>query len=72
MEFTTIILFAHVSDVKGSSDRRHEHSDERNAKNAFVYCTASKRTLLQWRIMTDDHPAVTFCDFFCERYLLAE
>ena len=40
--------------------------------NMYVYCTASKRTLLQRRILTDDHPAIMFCNFFHEKYLLGE
>ena len=37
--------------------------------NVSVYYTASKKTLVQWRVMTDDHPAITFCNFFCEKYI---
>ena len=39
--------------------------------NVSVYCTASERTLLQWLVMSTDHPAITFVNFFPEKYLLA-
>ena len=48
-------------------NRRHEHIDEHNAiKHVCLLHT------IQWLIMTRDHPAITFVNFFCEIYLLAE
>ena len=35
--------------------------------NVSVYCTASKITLLQWRITSGDPPGVIFLEFFCEK-----
>ena len=32
----------------------------------------TERTLPQWWIMINDHPAITFVDFFREKYLLGE
>ena len=40
--------------------------------NVSVCCTASKRTTLRWRIMTNDNLAITFVNFFCEKHLLGE
>ena len=34
-----------------------------------VYCPASKRTLPQWCVKTNDHLAITFVNFFHEKYL---
>ena len=34
-----------------------------------VYCSASKRTLPQWCVKTNDHLAITFVNFFHEKYL---
>ena len=39
--------------------------------NVSVYCTASRRTLLQWRITSADPQGITFVEFFREKYLLA-
>ena len=40
--------------------------------NVSLYCTASKRTLLQWRMMSSDPPGIMFVEFFREtEYLLA-
>ena len=39
--------------------------------NVSLYCTASKRTLPQWRMMSADPPGIMFVEFFCERYLPA-
>ena len=39
--------------------------------NMSLYCTASKRTLLQQRIMSVDPPDIMFVEFFHEKYLLA-
>ena len=35
--------------------------------NVSVYCTASKITLLQWRMTSGDPPGVIFLEFFCEK-----
>ena len=40
--------------------------------NVSVWSTASKRTLLKWWIVSDDHLAITLANFLCEKYLLAE
>ena len=54
------------------SDKHHNHSDQRNTNKRVCVCwTASKRTLLQWRIMSDDHLAIIFVNYFCEKHLLA-
>ena len=39
--------------------------------NMPVYCTASKRTLLEWCIMSPHPPCIIFVEFFDEKYLLA-
>ena len=39
--------------------------------NVSFYCTVSKRTLLQRRMMGADPPDVMFVEFFCEKYLSA-
>ena len=39
--------------------------------NMSLYCTASKRALLQWRIISIDPPDIMFVEFFCEKYLSA-
>ena len=39
--------------------------------NVSVYCTASKRTLLQWRITSADPPNIMFVEFFDKKYLPA-
>ena len=33
--------------------------------NMFFYCTATKRNLLQWRMMSTDPPGIMFVGFFC-------
>ena len=39
--------------------------------NVSVYCTASKRTLLQWHVKSADPPSIMFLKFFfCENYLI--
>ena len=39
--------------------------------NVSLYCTASKRTLLQWHMMSSDPPGIMFVEFFREKCLLA-
>ena len=39
--------------------------------NVSVYCTASKRTLLQWRITSAAPPGIMFVGFFRKKYLPA-
>ena len=39
--------------------------------NMFLYCTASKRTLLQWCMASADPPGIMFVGFFGEKCLLA-
>ena len=39
--------------------------------NVSVYCTASKRTLVQWRVASADPSGIMFVEFFREKYLLA-
>ena len=39
--------------------------------NVSLYCTASKRTLLQWHITSVDTPTIVFVGFFHEKYLPA-
>ena len=40
--------------------------------NVSLYCTASKRALLQQHIMSIDPPDIMFVEFFCKKYLLAK
>ena len=37
--------------------------------NASVYCTSTKLTILQWRILNSDVPDITLSQFFQERLL---
>ena len=45
IEFITVILFAHISDVKGTNDRRHERNDECNANKRVSSAQHSKERL---------------------------
>ena len=39
--------------------------------NVFVYCAASKGTLLMWHITSADPPDIVFVELFRDKYLLA-
>ena len=39
--------------------------------NMLFYCTACKRTFLQWRMTSIDPPGIMFVELFREKYLLA-
>ena len=45
--------------------------DEYNANKRVSHCTASKRTLVQWHMVSTDLPDIMFVEFFCEKYQLA-
>ena len=66
MQFITII-FSHTNDVVTNLI-----SVVMNVMliNMFFHCTASKRTLLQWRMASANPPGIIFVGFFGEKYLL--
>ena len=59
------ILFAHTSDVKQTSDRHHEHSDEHNADKHVCIVHSVQNNPSK---MADDHP----CRNVHEKYLLSK
>ena len=67
IEFITIIR---ICTYKQTSDRHYEYSDERNTNKRVCQLHSIQKE--PWWIMTDDHPAIMFVNFFREKYLLAE
>ena len=64
---SNIFLFAHISDVKQTSDRHHEHRDERNTNKrvSIVYSIQKNPSTMADKI-SSDHPATKFVYFFHE------
>ena len=62
-----LFLFAHNSDVKRTSDRRHEHKDECNTNKCVCLLDNIRKNP---STMADD-TAIMFVNCFRENYLLA-
>ena len=58
-----LFLFTHVSDVKQMSDRRHEHSNERNANKHDCLMHSIQKNPSTMVEMSDDHLAITLTNF---------
>ena len=67
-----LFLFAHISDIKQTSDRHHEHRDEGIAnKHASIMYSIQKNPSTMADKISTDHPANKFVNFFHEKYMLA-
>ena len=65
-----LYLHIRISVVKQTSDRRHEHSEERNANKRVCLVHSIQKN--KPSTMSDDHLAITLVNFSREKYLLAE
>ena len=61
---SNIFLFVHISDIKRTSDRHHEHRDERIAnKHVSIVYSIQKNPSTMADKISADHPATKFVNF---------
>ena len=69
-KFITIVFFFQYKTLSNDiGTNRISVAINATPTNMSLYCTTSKRTLLQWHIISIDPPDIMFVEFFCEKYL---